>query len=576
MALCAWAAAGSAQFVPAQVTPPQVAPAQVPPAPVTAAQITPYGLRVETGPGLVAITFTVQSNQVRVYLPDDVAPGENFSGALEGQPNYIVEFAGQRASVRDGAFAWTMPGPSSGNASSASQSGTQPGDFVPLLLRDFRGRELARASIPVAAKRDLFPNFRFPKFVHAGSPAPVFGPFDGDADSTSFTIGGQPAQVLAESVRKVVVRAPEHILGPAPFVMKKGAIEKSGTVRSLQIQTNTPDNATLAVSVKGLSGLQDEAALKLDSNYIFIRPADVTAAGEYQTQFALLGIESNVAEMEARLVYPQTPRDEVGLILRRPRLNRGSDVVVERAQALKALDYDAFPVLETFLTDYDVGSDAAYAMLATDERRALSVLFRTMPASGANIQRIGFLWFVSHYAKSNHGDSEARAAAIRVLMAPASSSEAVELALHTMGLSGSAEDLPLLEQHYRYRNGWSGLRRIQDASEAAMARLGSRPHLDNIRAELTASVPERPTPDQAVRLGQVLEKAGFAGQSELLPAVCQHLADPAVTDIDVTWDPKLSAMAALNAIANQTTPMTSLPRRTIDEWKAYCGLAVAR
>jgi hypothetical protein len=547
-AICAWAAAGFAQITPGQVT--------------------PYGLTVETGPGLIAVTFTLQFSQVRVYLPDDVASGEKFSGALEGQPNYVVELAGQRAGVREGAFSWTMPGLLSG----ASPSG----EFVPLVLRDFRGREMARASIPVAAKRDLSSTFRLPKFVNAGSPATVFGPFDGDADSTRFSIGGQPAQVLAESVRKVVLRAPEQALGLVPIVMNKGDIEKSGSLRSLRIETDRPDKATIAVSVKGLDGLQDEVALKLDSDYIFIRPTDVTATGEYQARLALLGIESNVAAMEARLVFPQTPRDEVGLILRRPRLNRGSDVALERSQVLKSLDFDAFPLLESFLTDYDVGSDAAYAMLATDEPRALGVLFRSMPGSGPNIQRIGFLWFVSHYVKVDRPAPEARAAAIRVLMAPASSSETVELALHTMGLTGSADDLPLLEQHYRYSNGWSGFRRTQDASEAAMARLGSRAHLEHIRAELATAVPERPTPDQAVRLVQVLEKAGFAGQTELLPVVCPHLADPAITDIDITWDPKLSAMAALNAIVNQTTPMTSLPRRTIEEWKSYCEQAVRK
>ena len=40
-------------------------------------------------PGLIALTFTLQGNQARIYLPDDVAPGEKFSGALEGQPNYV-------------------------------------------------------------------------------------------------------------------------------------------------------------------------------------------------------------------------------------------------------------------------------------------------------------------------------------------------------------------------------------------------------------------------------------------------------------------------------------------------------
>ena len=71
--------------------------------------------------------------------------------------------------------------------------------------------------------------------------------------------------------------------------------------------------------------------------------------------------------------------------------------------------------------------------------------------------------------------------------------------------------------------------------------------------------------------GQLLQKAGFTGQAALVPAICPHLADPAVVDIDVTWDPKLSAMVALNAIANHATPLAELPRISLDEWKAYCG-----
>jgi len=62
-----------------------------------------------------------------------------------------------------------------------------------------------------------------------------------------------------------------------------------------------------------------------------------------------------------------------------------------------------------------------------------------------------------------------------------------------------------------------------------------------------------------VLAGQLLQKAGFTGQAVLVPAICLHLADPAVVDIDVTWDPKLSAMVALSAIANHATPLAELP-----------------
>ena len=537
-----------------------------------AAQVTPYALKVETGPGVIAVTFSLEGNQARVYLPDDVAPGERFSGALEGQPNYVVEFAGQQARMRDGAFHWTMPG---------VQPGVSPGEFLPLILRDFRGRELARTSFPIAAKRPASPAFRFPKVVQAGSPAPVLGPFDGDSRSTRFEIAGEAAQVLAESVRKIVVRAPEKILGPASYGLRKGDIEKHGSVRSVTVETKPAEDSTIAVIVRGLNGLEDQVALKLERDYIFIRPADVRPDGGFDTRFSLLGIEQDVAGMEARLIFPQTPHDDVGLILRTPRRDRRRDAAEEHAEALRSLGFDPFPILVEFLADYDLGSDAAYAMLAADQERALSLLLASMPNTGANIQRIGFIWFVGHAGAQADGPTakargEAHAAALRVLALRSSGSEAVELALHTVGLSGGAEDLPLLEQHYQYRSGWSGLRQIQDASEAAMARLGSKEHLEKIRAELATPFPAQPTPDQAVRLGQLLQKAGFSGQAGLVPVICPHLADPAVVDIDVTWDPKLSAMVALNAIANNATPLAELPRRSLDEWKAYCGDVAVR
>lgn len=525
-----------------------------------AAQVTPYILKVETGPGLIAVTFTLQGNQARVYLPDDVAPGEKFSGVLEGQPNYVVELAGQEALVRLGAFHWIMPA-------------QQPGEFLPLILRDRRGRELARASIPIIAGQRPPAAFRVPPVVQAGSPAPVLGPFDGDFRTTRFEIAGEPAQVLAESLRKIVVRAPENPLGITTYALRKGAMDKRGSVRSITIETKQADDSNLAIAVRGLAGLDDQVALKLEREYIFIRPADVKTDGSYTTRLSLLGMESDVAALETRLIFPQTPYDDVGLILRTPRHDLRKSASEEHAAALRSLSFDPFPVLVEFLTDYDLGSDAAYAMLAADPQRAQSLLFASMPKTGANIQRIGFMWFVGHAgdALTAQSRNEAHAAALRVLALPSSGSEGVELALHTVGLSGGPEDLPLLEQHYQYRSGWSGRWRIQDASEAAMVRLGSREHLEKIRAELAAPFPPQPTPEQAVLAGQLLQKAGFTGQSALVPAICPHLADPAVVDIDVTWDPKLSAMVALNAITNHATPLAELPRISLEDWKAYCG-----
>ena len=524
-----------------------------------AAQMAPYMVKVETGPGLVAITFTVQQNQARAYLPDDLAPGEMFSGAMEGQRNYILEFAGQRTRVGDGIFRWRVP------------AEARAGEFLPLILRDVRGAELARANVPVLAPRPLPASFRFPRQVEAGSTAPVAGPFDGDARSTSVTIGGENAEVLAESLRKAIVRAPEKLSGPLPYTFKKGDVERQGMVRSLLIDTKTPPNA-IDVAVSGLQGLQEDIPIQLGGDYIFIRPASVREDGTYRATINLFAFEPEATGTVARIIFPQTPRDDVGLILHTPRRDRSKDAALEHAEALHRLEFDAIPVLQEFLNDYDLSSDAAYAMLATDEARAMPVLLRSMPASGGNVERIGLGWFLSHWGTPEYQRSavEARAAALRVLATPSSGTDAIELALHTLGLSGNMADFPLLQTHYRYRSGWSGLQRIQDASEAALARLGSREHLESIRVQLAAPFPEHATPPQAVRVGQVLQKAGFAGDVDLIPSVCPHLNDPAVVDIDVTWDPKISAIIALSSIVDKTSPLAATRRKSVEEWKVYC------
>ena len=91
------------------------------------------------------------------------------------------------------------------------------------------------------------------------------------------------------------------------------------------------------------------------------------------------GVESGVPALEARLIFQQTPYDEVGLILRTPRQDRRKAASEEHAAALRSLSFDAFPVLLEFLTDYDLGGDAAYTMLAADAERGLSLLFASMP-----------------------------------------------------------------------------------------------------------------------------------------------------------------------------------------------------
>jgi hypothetical protein len=120
-----------------------------------------------------------------------------------------------------------------------------------------------------------------------------------------------------------------------------------------------------------------------------------------------------------------------------------------------------------------------------------------------------------------------------------------------------------------YDNGRSGAAGLKDASRAALVRLGSQKHLDELQAELSRPLAPDATYGQGVRLSEVLRAAGFAGKQELVPAVCGHISDPAVVEVDIYAYPARSAAEALNAIVDGVT-LLKASKRSIEEWKAYC------
>jgi hypothetical protein len=69
--------------------------------------VTPYGLKVSTLPGLLVVTFQTQQGSVRAYLPDQLFPGERFSGTVEAPPEgassapsgYFLQVADQQVVV---------------------------------------------------------------------------------------------------------------------------------------------------------------------------------------------------------------------------------------------------------------------------------------------------------------------------------------------------------------------------------------------------------------------------------------------------------------------------------------------
>jgi hypothetical protein len=512
------------------------------------AQVRP---QVKNGFGLTIATFTLPEGTVTAYLPDDVAPGETFSGTLEGPDGFVLTFGEQRART-GGRFSWAVPA-------------GEPRQRFTVSLLDPTGNERARASLRTGTPPSRDAAFRFPPLAQAGKPLSIRGPLDGDFRTTRVEIAGTAVTPLAESARRVIVRAPDNWLGPATATVTKAGAQHRGTVRGLSIATAFPNRAssgTRDVTVAGVNGIDRDVPMVIGGDRLYLRGVDVAGQSTVTVRREFNNVR---ADSEAELVIPQSLRDEVAIVLRTPQWNRAVDVARQHGAALNGLDFDALPVAEELLSDSALGNAAVYGMLAADQPRALSLILNSMPDSGVNVQFLGFLWFLDHHRDVRQANAEAREAALRVLSSFMSTATA-QLAVHVVGVTGTDQDVPLLER--LFDSGRTGAAGLKDASRSSLIRLGSRKHLDDLRAELARPLPPDATYRQGVRLSEVLRIAAYSGHTDLVPAVCGHIADPAILEIDVYVYPDRSAAEALNAITNGSLRG---PKRSVEEWKTYCG-----
>ncbi|HEY6508796.1 MAG TPA: hypothetical protein VIY56_12340 [Vicinamibacterales bacterium] len=508
--------------------------------------------------GLMVATFALPEGLLTAYLPDDVAQGETFSGTVEGPGGFVLTLGEQRARAGE-RFSWTIP------------TGDPRQDFL-ITLADPHGNERARVWLQTSDAAPREPAFRFPPLVQAGKPFPIRGPLDGDFRTTRVEINGAAAAPLAESVRRVIVRAPSNLIGPTSATLTKAGIEHRGVMRSLSIDMATPaggpSRATRELTVKGVGGIDRDLPLLIGGDHLYLRSTVVSGQPTFTVRREFNGVR---ADSEAQLVIPQSLREEVAVVLRTPPWSRDVNVARQHGDALNALDFDALPVAKALLSDSALGRAAVVAMLAADERRALSLILASMPDSGIDVQFVGLMWFLDHHREARQANAEAREAALRVL-ARVLSTVTAQLAVYVVGVAGSQVDVPMLER--LYDNGRSGAAGLKDASRAALVRLGSQKHLDDLRAELSRPLPTDATYAQGVRLTEVLRTAAFTGHQALVPAVCSHITDPVVVEIDIYAYPDRSAAEALSAIVDGSTPLT--PKRSLEQWKTYCKDRLAK
>lgn len=509
---------------------------------------------LSAGGGIVRVTFVIPGGTAVAHFPDDIAAGEAFSGTFEAPPGYVLNQ--DRQSAKAGrTFAWQVP-PSGATG-------------MTLVLRDPRGSDVGQIVLRTPVARDREAAFRFPLMIQTGRSFPVHGPFDGKAGNTRVRVGTRAATVIAESVRRAIVRAPENVFGAIQADVRESGRRFTGALRSLglDVQPAEPDAGRVerAIIIKGLAGATRDVPVEMGAIPMYVNHEEVPADGVFTTTRTFRTVDGR---SPISLVIPSNRREEVAAVLRTPSRTKTVKLAQQHAAIIKTLDFDAIPVLRELLDDFQLGGDAALAAFEVDEARALPMVLGAIPGVSTGVELIGFDYFISRpEAARVAASTDARAAAHRVLKRILSTSTA-ELAVYTLGLTGHAEDMPLLEQ-LAGRAGM-GTRGLRDAAQAALARLGSRPHLDRIHGDLAHVLTPTTRFDEASIVTRALRQAAFTGKAEMLSDVCTHVDDGRVWDVDISVDPGAAALTALAAIDGGAPVPPPSARRSRADWRRFC------
>ncbi|MBF0500432.1 MAG: hypothetical protein HQM09_09885 [Candidatus Riflebacteria bacterium] len=244
-------------------------------------------------------------------------------------------------------------------------------------------------------------------------------------------------------------------------------------------------------------------------------------------------------------------RAVVQKVLREKRIDWSKTPAEEFAEKLKFLGASAIRTLETFLTDRDLGGEAAETMLVLDKGVAAPLIFASMPRSDRNIQFHTFKLFIRLIQEGEKITcrKEMHDAAIRCLEAD-TNADAGEQALYAIGLTGDISDFPLLQKLYDNTLRTPVWRaKLRNAAEAALARLGNQTYISNIKNRLSKAISDPFTRDDAVSLVECVQEAAFTGNREFVPLLRVHLNTPEPQPrTDDIVSPAYSAGLALEAI----------------------------
>lgn len=289
---------------------------------------------VSSQKGLTTIVFNVTQGSVKVYLPDDIRPGDIISGTVSAEPagknavqtgknlsellQYSLKINGIKHVVTSDpeAFKWIVP---------ADRT-----LLSPLELISPKGNIAGKATLPLKnnTAEDLSgKDCTVPSHVLKATPLRIAGSFDGDIANTRCLLDNQPVQLLAESPRQCQVLFPSNEQGSRNLQLIENGEEKcSQTVSGVEMKVTTGNlnlrkgqNTFIEVNLTGIGNLPSSAVLSmknLSPGIVNISPAndvivpiypDDVHNGQFLYRLEITSIRAGSFDVDIYLDLPDTP-----------------------------------------------------------------------------------------------------------------------------------------------------------------------------------------------------------------------------------------------------------------------------
>ena len=292
--------------------------------------------KISSEKGLTTAVFNVPAGTIKVYLPDDIRPGDVISGSIIAQPlgknekqteKNLAELKKYSVGFNNEKFA--VAGANNSIRSLIKSGIPVNGDMKFTISVSTLKGEVVEVKVPQAVKNPVFAECGIPTHALANAPLTIPGKFDGDATNTQCSLDNKPLEILAESPRQCIMTFPENAKGIESLRIQENGSQpctKNVAVVIMNIEAGKlnllkGEQTFIDVKITGLQGLPGLALLTLNNitgNIVSMQPAnniiiplnpDSVGDGNFYRHFNIQSINNGSFAVNVNLNLPDAVKD---------------------------------------------------------------------------------------------------------------------------------------------------------------------------------------------------------------------------------------------------------------------------